>query len=206
MNTVDLQNTVRDVVTSFVKDFKPFTALDISNKVKETLPRARHSEVRDLVREMFKTDLVASNYGKTDIDVTLANGTIAKAVLYHDLADSWDLQTKYDASKRASVATHLYSPSNHPSPSGFTVPTAPAQPSVAIFGTVTKDSHSDPIKSLNNAITAVAVDDWMTGKGSLKDIPGIQKVDDPAPKAAKMSNKEMWEAMFNDKVSLFPNH
>lgn len=199
MNTVDLQNTVREVVTSFVKDFKPFTALDISNKVKETLPRARHSEVRDLVREMFKTDLVASNYGKTDIDVTLANGTTAKAVLYHDLADSWDLDSKYDASKRASVSTHLYSPSNHPSPSGFTPPTAPADPSVATFG-------SDAVKSINNAITAVAVDDWMAGKGSLKDIPGLQKVDDPAPKAPKLSNKELWEAMFNDKVSLFPNH
>lgn len=196
MNTVDLQNTVREVVTSFVKDFKPFTALDISNKVKETLPRARHSEVRDLVREMFKTDLVASNYGKTDIDVTLANGTTAKAVLYHDLADSWDLDSKYDVSKRTSTSTHT----------GFTPPTVPASPSVVVFGEIKKDVHSDPLQSLNNAMTAVAVDDWIAGKGSLKDIPGIQKLDDPAPKAAKLSNKELWEAMFNDKVSLFPNH
>lgn len=199
MNTVDLQTAISDTITSFVKELKPFTALDVSNKVKETLPNARHSAVRDMVREMFKADRFLSDYGKTDIDVTLANGTTAKAVLYHDLADSWDLDTKYDVSKRTSVSTNVYSPKWLASNVSFTPPAAPPDPSVATFG-------SDPVQTLNNVITSLAVDDWMTGKVDLKDIPGIQKVDDPAPKAAKMSNKELWEAMFNDKVSLFPNH
>jgi hypothetical protein len=96
-----LQDEVRSVVTGFMQSNELFTALDVSNKVKMTLPFARHREVRDLVREMFTTDLEPANWARTPINVVLNDGSTAEALLYHPLSDSWDLDNKYDAQKRA---------------------------------------------------------------------------------------------------------
>jgi|SRR5579885_3115667 hypothetical protein len=102
MSTVD--SVVRSTIQDFVRDGVLFTALDVSNKVKEVLPFARHREVRDLVRAAFVTDIEPASYAKTPITVTLGDGTTAEALLYHPLVDSWDLDAKYDAQKRAQTA------------------------------------------------------------------------------------------------------
>ena len=98
-----LDDTVQDTVRQFVKDGLLFTGLDVSNKVKESLPFARHSEVSDLVRNSFLSEMEPFCYAKTPINVTLRDGSVRTALLYHPLADSWDLDNKYDAQKRAQV-------------------------------------------------------------------------------------------------------
>jgi hypothetical protein len=102
MSTVD--SVVRSTIQDFVRDGVLFTALDVSNKVKESFPFARHREVRDLVRVAFTTDIEPASYARTPINVTLDDGTAAEALLYHPLVDSWDLDAKYDAQKRAQSA------------------------------------------------------------------------------------------------------
>lgn len=99
MKSVD--DLAREIVADFVKNNVLFTALDVSNKVKETMPFARHREVRDVVRDMFCTDIEPSGYARTPITVTLGNGSTAEALLYHSLVDSWDLDNKYDTQQRA---------------------------------------------------------------------------------------------------------
>ena len=100
----NLDDTVLSTVSDFVKNGEMFTALDVSNKVKDVLPFARHREVRDLVRALFVTEIEPNGYAHTPITVTLADGSTADALLYHSLADSWDLDAKYDAQKRAVTA------------------------------------------------------------------------------------------------------
>lgn len=101
MKTLD--DVVRETIQQFVKDGLLFTGLDVSNKVKETLPFARHSEVSELVRLSFVSEIEPSGYAKTPISVTLKDGSQRTAMLYHALADSWDLDNKYDSQKRSQV-------------------------------------------------------------------------------------------------------
>lgn len=108
MSTVE--SVVSLTIQDFVRDGVLFTALDVSNKVKEVLPLARHREVRDLVRALFTTDIEPASYARTPITVTLGDGTTAEALLYHPLVDSWDLDAKYDAQKRAQTVTQLAVP------------------------------------------------------------------------------------------------
>lgn len=102
MTTLDSE--VRSVVLGFMQSGELFTALDVSNKVKMSFPFARHREVRDLVRGLFTTDIEPASWARTPINVTLADGSQAEALLYHPLSDSWDLDNKYDAQKRAQAA------------------------------------------------------------------------------------------------------
>lgn len=99
-----LDEVVRETVEEFVKSDMLFTALDVSNKVKEVLPLARHREVRDLVRSMFSTHIEPSGWAHTPIQVTLANGDMAEAMLYHPLSVAWDLDTAYDDQMRKQTA------------------------------------------------------------------------------------------------------
>lgn len=99
----NLDDVVRETVEQFVQDGLLFTGLDVSNKVKESLPYARHSEVSDLVRLSFVSQMEPSGYAKTPINVTLRDSSVRTALLYHPLADSWDLDSKYDSQKRAQV-------------------------------------------------------------------------------------------------------
>jgi hypothetical protein len=130
MSTVD--SVVRSTIQDFVRDGVLFTALDVSNKVKEVLPFARHREVRDLVRNVFTTDIEPASYAKTPITVTLGDGTTAEALLYHPLVDSWDLDAKYDAQKRAQTSARPASPAQAaaavapaPLPAALPVPVTP---------------------------------------------------------------------------------
>lgn len=141
MSTVD--SVVRDTILDFLRNAQLFTALDVSNKVKESLPYARHREVRDLVRASFTTDMEPAGYARTPISVNLDDGSSTEALLYHPLTDSWDLDAKYDAQKRAqtsvrpgqqSVAATVVSPPSVP-PVVVTVPVAataaPVTPAVS---------------------------------------------------------------------------
>jgi hypothetical protein len=102
MTTLDSE--VKSVVQNFMQNNELFTALDVSNKVKMALPFARHREVRDLVRSLFTTDIEPASWARSPINVTLADGSQAEALLYHPLSDSWDLDNKYDSQKRAQAA------------------------------------------------------------------------------------------------------
>ena len=102
---MNLQDTVQDTIQEFINSDELFTALDVSNKVKETMPLARHREVRDIVRTLFTSLMEPSGYARTPISVTLADGSQTEALLYHSLADSWNLDAKYDAQQRARVAS-----------------------------------------------------------------------------------------------------
>lgn len=95
-----LEDTVRSVVQDFMKADMLFTALDVSNTVKQVMPNARHREVRDLVRGMFTTDIESQSWARSPIQVVLEDGSTTEALLYHPLTDSWDLDNKYDAQRR----------------------------------------------------------------------------------------------------------
>lgn len=122
-----LEDVVRVVVDEFMKNEVLFTALDVSNKVKETMPFARHREVRDLVRDLFATDISPANWARTPVTVILTDGSNAEALLYHPLSDSWNLDAKYDAQKRAQMGTRP----------NINAVSAPVPATVASDGTVT---------------------------------------------------------------------
>lgn len=105
-----LQDLVRQTVTDFVQSDTLFTALDVSNKVKETMTTARHRDVRDEVRNLFGTDIEPMGWARTPIQVNLPDGTTAEALLYHPLSSSWDLDTAYDNQKRAQVSSRPATP------------------------------------------------------------------------------------------------
>lgn len=101
----NLEDTVRSVVEDFISREVLFTALDVSNAVKASLPHARHREVRDVVRAMFATDIETQGWARSPITVTLGDGTTAEALLYHPLTDSWDLDNKYTTQQRQATST-----------------------------------------------------------------------------------------------------
>lgn len=102
---INLEEIVSLVVDDFVVKTELFTALDVSNKIKEIYPMFRHREIRDIVRTLFTSVMEPAGYARTPISVTLADGSQTEALLYHPLADSWNLDAKYDAQQRARVAT-----------------------------------------------------------------------------------------------------
>jgi hypothetical protein len=86
---------VDTVISDFVRNNFAFTALDVSNKVKETMPFARHREIRNIVRNAWENTIEPAGYSRSPITVNLADGSTAKAILYHPLSDSWNLDSKY---------------------------------------------------------------------------------------------------------------
>ena len=99
-----LEDTVRSVIQDFISREVLFTALDVSNSVKQITPQARHREVRDVVRSLFSTEIETQGWARTPIAVTLGDGTTAEALLYHPLTDSWDLDNKYNTQQRQAVS------------------------------------------------------------------------------------------------------
>ena len=100
----NLETVVLSVVRDFMLRSELFTALDVSNEVKKVLPNTRHKNTRDVVRSIFASDIETQNWARTPITVNLEDGTTANALLYHPLSDSWDLDSKYDAQKRAQTS------------------------------------------------------------------------------------------------------
>lgn len=121
-----LNDEVRSVVLQFIQNNELFTGLDVSNKVKLAFPLARHKEIAPLVRDLFSTEIETAGWGRTTINVNLGNGKTAEAWLYHPLSDSWDLDTKYDASKRQQAAIHPASKAAQAL--GITPPVVPGLP------------------------------------------------------------------------------
>ena len=99
-----MEDTVRSVVADFMSRGVLFTALDVSNSVKQSHPHAKHRDVRDVVRGMFSTDIETQGWARTPITVELKDGTTAEALLYHPLTDSWDLDNKYTTQQRAATS------------------------------------------------------------------------------------------------------
>lgn len=99
-----LEDEVRLVIQDFMQNDQLFTALDVSNKVKLTMPLSRHREVRDLVRAEFAVSIEPNGWSRTPINVTLADNSVVEALLYHSLNDIWDLDNKYDLQKRSQTS------------------------------------------------------------------------------------------------------
>lgn len=173
----NLEDTVRSVVQDFIKNEVLFTALDVSNGVKQQLPHARHREVRDVVRSMFAADIESKGWARTPISVTLEDGNTADALLYHPLTDSWDLDSKYDAQQRVKTPFR---------------PIAAAQ--AAVFQAQTTQAAS------------VTVDDdgdiTLSTPGSVV-ITGSTPVNTPAPTPLPTA-RTLWDSMFQTQPSLFP--
>jgi hypothetical protein len=78
-----------------------FTALDISNTVKESLPAVRHREVSPVVRDLFEKNALGDDYTRTMIDVMAEGTTPAQAYLYHLKTDD---PKHYDDRRRQQTA------------------------------------------------------------------------------------------------------
>ena len=79
----DVENVTRRVVDRFTCEGFLFTALDISNAVKQSLPGVRHREVAPIVRDLFEDGIMGDDYVQTLIDVQISNGQTVQAFLYH---------------------------------------------------------------------------------------------------------------------------
>ena len=101
---LDLENAVRSVVNSFMDYDTLFTALDVSNEVKKTMPTATHRDVRNEVRRLFAEIIEPAGWSRNEIDVTLEDGSTRTALLYHPLSASWSLDELYDQQKRSQVS------------------------------------------------------------------------------------------------------
>lgn len=99
----ELDKITRNTIIDFASKSESFTALDVTNKVKETLPNVRHRDVRKIVKNMFDELRDEFEYECTQINVTLADGQITIANLYHPVEDANDLDHCYDISKRSQV-------------------------------------------------------------------------------------------------------
>lgn len=171
----NLEDTVRSVVQDFIKNEMLFTALDVSNAVKQVLPHAKHREVRDVVRGLFATDIEKQGWARTPITVTLGDSSTAEALLYHPLVDSWDLDNKYDAQKRASTSLR---------------PAAVAQATLA----------QAQAAQTQAAPSSVGID---ASGNVIVTTPVVQPAPAPAP-AQPVSARTMWDNLFKTQPSLFP--
>lgn len=141
----NLEDTVRLVVQDFVSREVLFTALDVSNAVKQQLPLARHREVRDTVRNMFSTDIESQGWGRTPITVTLGDGSSAEALLYHPLTDACNLDNKYDLQARQATSYR------QAVAAVAQVPPAPAVSTVPVVSSPTPSTPRDQWASLFQA-------------------------------------------------------
>ena len=88
------------VVDEFTSAAMLFTALDVSNAVKQTIPEARHREISPLVRDIFERRGMGA-YIQTSIKVVAAGKGPTTALLYHLPEQTEDM---YDATMRQQLA------------------------------------------------------------------------------------------------------
>lgn len=145
----ELKDLVLNIVKDFVDNDKLFTALDVSNLVKKTMPYVKHKETRDIIRELWITEIENHDYDRTPITVTLGNGNTAEALLYHPMSVSWDLDNLYDAQQRSQTSVV---------PNMTSVQTA--------AGTIAKDNNgvltvtTNPLTTCHPAAGPAAADLW----------------------------------------------
>lgn len=148
MSDSKLEDLVEDIVAEFIHDNKLFTALDVSNKVKETMPMVRHRDTRDVVRNSWFTLIEPFGYGKTPISVTLTDGSVTQAILYHPdiYLDPSDLDADYDAQKRAQMpvrpTTNVVVPQPVATPTTATVINDPVATPVVMAAVVSQPKLS----------------------------------------------------------------
>lgn len=70
---------VEKVIKEFCKEGKSFTSLDVSNKVKEEIPTARHQNIAEMMKSLLPFDPL---YKSSVIEVQLDNFKV-KTLLYH---------------------------------------------------------------------------------------------------------------------------
>jgi hypothetical protein len=95
-----LEAVLARVLDTFTSAAMLFTALDVSNAVKKTLPDVRHREVSPLVRAAFGRGSMGK-YRQTLIDVIAEGRKPAQAFLYHLPAHP---TSNYDDSMRSQLA------------------------------------------------------------------------------------------------------
>lgn len=95
----EMEAVTARVLDRFTAAAMLFTALDVSNAVKEALPDVRHREVSPLVRDAFDRGAMGA-YDQTLIDVTAGDKKV-QAYLYHLSSQSPDL---YDEKMRSQLA------------------------------------------------------------------------------------------------------
>ena len=88
------------VVDEFTSAAMLFTALDVSNAVKQTVADARHREISPIVRDIFERRGMGA-YIQSSIDVMAQGNKPARALLYHLPEQS---PTMYDDTMRAQLA------------------------------------------------------------------------------------------------------
>lgn len=101
MSQDELYAITARVVDEFTSAAMLFTALDISNAVKQSLPDARHREISPIVRDLFERRGMGA-YTQTLIDVMAVGQKPAKAYLYHLPEQS---PAMYDDAMRSQLAT-----------------------------------------------------------------------------------------------------
>ena len=77
-----LRGVTQRVVDLYTREGFLFTALDVSNSVKQTLPSVRHREVSPVVRDLYAVGAMGDGYTQTLIDVVADRKTV-QAFLYH---------------------------------------------------------------------------------------------------------------------------
>lgn len=97
-----LRGVTQRVVDLYTKGGFMFTALDVSNAVKQTLATVRHREVSPIVRDLFADGLMGEAYAQTLIDVIAEGRKPAQAYLYH--LSGADIDAGYGPEKRSQLA------------------------------------------------------------------------------------------------------
>jgi hypothetical protein len=185
-----LQDTVREVVQQMVDKDELFTALDVSNKVKQTMPHATHRSIRDEVRHLYAFGTEFAGYKRTPIDVVIEDGSTQQALLYHPFSDSWDLDNRYDAQKRNQVSVKAAVPPQVVVPAG--VP--------ATLVNTTPPSHWGGALPPVAATKAPIPYDPLTGKGGHSATITVSATATvPMPTA-----RDLWKQLFATQPSMFP--
>lgn len=96
-----LAGVTQRVIDLYTREGFLFTALDVSNSVKQTLPSVRHREVAPIVRDIFAAGNMGDAYQQTLIDVT-ADRKPVQAFLYH--LKGADIAVGYAEDKRHQLA------------------------------------------------------------------------------------------------------
>jgi hypothetical protein len=97
-----LSGVTHRVVDLYTQGGFLFTALDVSNAVKQTLPTVRHREVSPLVRALFDQGFMGDAYQRTTINVIAEGRKPAEAFLYH--LSGADVVTGYGEERRRQLA------------------------------------------------------------------------------------------------------
>lgn len=171
-------DSVRSIVKDFMSKDMLFTALDISNEAKKAFPALRHREVRDVVRSMFTTDMEPNGWARSDISVTLADGSQQTALLYYPLSASWDLDSQYDQQKRSQTSNK---------------PVSPAVAAAAVTQAV--------VDTVNDVVQSPAVLTAVVATGVANTV--LDAADAVAQNVANTAH-DLWKNMFSNKPSLFP--